>query len=412
MTSDRKKVIYVYPDHFEKRDYERFGVDIVKKQYSVEIWSLVDCIYKHKISVPDSIYCGKEVTYFQKWNDYGKAVSRNKNCIFFDFSHMAEHEFKIKRALIKYNCTYMNFYFAPIIPDVQDEKNDEKKLNIKKKIEAYLKLLFQFKFKEIAQKILALAYGILIYRKKQQHDIELVKKYPPEIYFIATDYCKKIVDIYAKKIVKIHALDFDKYINNIYENDNFNDGRYIVYLDQNIIEHPDYEKEGIIPFSSKEKTEYYKEMENFFDVLEKQYGCEVIIATHPRANYKGKIFGNRKMIAGNTSRLVQSAELVLTHDSTSINFAIIYKKDILLLTSEALRNHLGDFTLKFERRFNFKVIDISSICENDYIQVYRYSENIKTYDDFRNMLIKEEGTTSSSFFECVLNSIAENEEKK
>ena len=56
---------------------------------------------------------------------------------------------------------------------------------------------------------------------------------------------------------------------------------------------------------------------------------------HPRSNYEKhpELFKKYKIIKGKTIDLVKNSKLVLMHCSTSVNYAVIYKKPIIILDS-------------------------------------------------------------------------------
>lgn len=132
----------------------------------------------------------------------------------------------------------------------------------------------------------------------------------------------------AKKIISIDFFDIQEYESVSLQKDKFKVREpYIVFLDIMFSNHPDFQRNGVVTISSEK---YFSKMRRFFTLLEKQIGKEVIIASHPRANYKDE-YGNRKIIKNNTCELVKNADLVLTHGSLSISYALLAKKPILYL---------------------------------------------------------------------------------
>jgi hypothetical protein len=69
-----------------------------------------------------------------------------------------------------------------------------------------------------------------------------------------------------------------------------------------------------------------------------QLGIEVVIAEHPKSDYSKHpdYFQGRKRVRGDTARLVHESRFVLAHASTSIDYAVLFEKPIILLTSEVL----------------------------------------------------------------------------
>lgn len=116
---------------------------------------------------------------------------------------------------------------------------------------------------------------------------------------------------------------------------------YIVFIDAFYPYHADW-KERNPSFDWDALGEpYYKSMRAFFDKVEKQYGCEVIVAAHPNANYDNNPFGKRKCIKFKTVELVKDSRAVILHSSNSINFIAYYNKPVCFVSNDAVK--AGDF---------------------------------------------------------------------
>ncbi|MDM8177219.1 hypothetical protein QT327_23190 [Olivibacter sp. 47] len=82
----------------------------------------------------------------------------------------------------------------------------------------------------------------------------------------------------------------------------------------------------------------------FFDNIERLYNKPIIIASHPKANYNNE-YGNRIVIKEATARLVKDSDLVITHGSLSISYALLAQKPLLyvyfeeMLKTETLRGY-------------------------------------------------------------------------
>lgn len=121
--------------------------------------------------------------------------------------------------------------------------------------------------------------------------------------------------------------------------------KFIVFLDECMPLHPDISICGI---KAIDANIYYKEINNFFDKVEKITNLKVVIAAHPKALiYKEyNYFGGREIIFYKTAELVRDSELVLAHDSTAIGYVVAFNKPMLSLTSDniekyQLSNHLN-----------------------------------------------------------------------
>ena len=135
-----------------------------------------------------------------------------------------------------------------------------------------------------------------------------------------------------------HSRDYDLFL---LENKKewVNDDSLCVFLDTNVPYHHDTlftgEERNIDPAS------YYSRLRDFFSYLEEKYNYHIVIAAHPTSDYvrHADCFGDREVIKWQTCALVRKSMLVLTHESTSISFAILYNKPMIFLTMNSFKGY-------------------------------------------------------------------------
>lgn len=110
---------------------------------------------------------------------------------------------------------------------------------------------------------------------------------------------------------------------------------YAVFCDEYFPLHPDLRYfEGIKINNLEERTQEYRALlNNFFYRLEKLYKVKVIIAAHPKANYGSEAWNGRAIYKYKTCELIKECKFVLFHSSTSISFAYIYNKPLIMITT-------------------------------------------------------------------------------
>ena len=116
------------------------------------------------------------------------------------------------------------------------------------------------------------------------------------------------------------------------ENVRLIDNDYIVFSDIFFPYHPDlkyFYKIHNLPDGRK----YHKLMRQYFDFLEEKYGMPVIIAAHPKAEYKGDEFGNRRIIKYHTANLIKYCKFVTMHYCNTISFAMITNKPVAYIVT-------------------------------------------------------------------------------
>lgn len=100
---------------------------------------------------------------------------------------------------------------------------------------------------------------------------------------------------------------------------------YIVFSDEYFPYHTD------IKYFLKDNGKYSGEkyqatMRRYFDYLEAKYKMPVVIAAHPKSDYKGGEFGNRRIIKYETDNLVNNASMATLHLCNTISYSVL--KDV------------------------------------------------------------------------------------
>jgi hypothetical protein len=152
----------------------------------------------------------------------------------------------------------------------------------------------------------------------------------------------------SRKTDIIHScsFDFNLYLDSI-DSGKLDNGlnadkeQFIVFLDEFLPFHPDYLSANVASPCAPEL--YYPALVSFFEAIESKLGCEVVVAAHPRSSYEHRpdYFGGRKIFFGKTHQLVKQSKGVITHGSTSVSFAVIYKKPIFFTSLEVIRQYRG-----------------------------------------------------------------------
>ena len=106
---------------------------------------------------------------------------------------------------------------------------------------------------------------------------------------------------------------------------------YAVYLDNYFPYHPDIIKNN--PNIIIDTKVHYDELNALFCEIETKFNLKVIIAAHPKADYKDNEFQGRVIVKYKTQELVRNASLVLLHSSNAIAFAITYEKPFMFIST-------------------------------------------------------------------------------
>ena len=202
-----------------------------------------------------------------------------------------------------------------------------------------------------------------------------------------------------KGTISINHPDYEKF--KFSEHRSIIKGDYIVFLDTFFPYHPDLKKFFNVNLEYC-GNRYNKSLIRFFDFIEEKYKMPVVIAAHPKSNYKSGDFGKREIIRYQTDNLVINSSAVLTHGSNSISYAILADKPMALICTDDYEKvyRLKRITKLLGRYFkipyynidklNFNDFDFSNVdknVRNDYI--YSYLTTQETKNKKTKEIIKE-----------------------
>lgn len=166
----------------------------------------------------------------------------------------------------------------------------------------------------------------------------------------------------SKKIIPINYADIESYID-AGQGKNF---EYILFLDSNICDHQDtLESEFKI-----NKDLYLMQVNKYFSILEGLLKKRIIIAAHPTSKYCSNDFYGREIFYNKTAKLVRDSFLVISHQSTSVAFPILYKKKIIFLGLRVMKK------LKIDNPINI-MMSLSKKLKTEFV----YADDINKEED-------------------------------
>jgi hypothetical protein len=191
--------------------------------------------------------------------------------------------------------------------------------------------------------------------------------------------------------IRSHAFDYDIYLQQKNQNSFKKQDNYAVFLDSGIVAHPDSRRlGGGMPSEIETVNTYYPAISSFFDDFEKKTGMRVVIALHPRIIISKELlrnYGDREVILKNTSSLVKNSKMVIVHNSTSMNFAVLWKIPLLIITTTIIDRINYSTMRSIEDIFKTKRININKpYKDKDYIKISR--NTVAQYDSYNENLIK------------------------
>ncbi len=364
-----KKIIFALDSPFTKRDYERFGVEILKdNDFDISIWNFGTFINKesfkaHKKSNLSTF--DNQISISKKSDFYDLNLDKEINpqtifIMFFGIRHNTKWLYNIfnsKKAI----------YGIPNLGEVPS-----KKITILKRWLSVLKRYFSG-YHKVFLPSFALVGGEIANEKLKNYSLGKFE------------------------IIDAHSFDYDLIFKSNQNNqDPIIKNDYAVFLDEYVPYHPDYIHMGVEPDCSPEK--YYPELNSFFNFFEEKTQMKIIIAAHPSSNYKTdeNPFNNRKIIKNETRRLIQHATHVVAHASTATSMAVIYKKPIHFVLSSKYSKRYKDLINLHASQLNQIPINISREQQND-----SFSKVVdeRIYKLFFKRYIKSKESTNLSLWE-------------
>ena len=177
-----------------------------------------------------------------------------------------------------------------------------------------------------------------------------------------------------------------------------------VFLDEAATHHPDF---AILGTTASDPKTYYSSMNSFFDFIEENMGLDVVIAAHPRSRYESTsaVYGQRPVIKGKTVELVASAKLVVAHMSTSISYAVLFRKPTIFakIPGQRASGHLNLMVETMATALGATPIDLKK--DDLTTRLLLHQGKFEHYAEYEKRYIKTEGAAESMVWEIVAKTI-------
>ena len=368
----KRKIIFIKESILSQRDYERYKFnDFIQSGYDISVLDLssfnnqdykedidIYSIAKERVFSPSS---KKEILEYIKGIDH--------NSIIISLSRVNKKTLFIYKSLFKMGLKF-GFIKLGTTPDVY--------FNFKKNTLRSL-------LRKIKNKIIQRLYGVHshFYILGSKADILNIENHV----------------LFNKKSRHIHYnnLDYDLYLSNEkLNNKKIATTKYVVFLDEYNLYHPDNNTTGIMPVGKS----YYSELNSFFSKIESKYSVKVIIAAHPRSRYDkiGNPFQGRKILNFKTIDLVKYSQFVLAHASTAITMSVIYKKPIVSLISHNYHHTYINSIKFFSETLSTTLVDLSS--KNNRLP-NSFEINNKAYKDFHENYINYKNSNNLTLVKLI-----------
>ena len=340
-----KKIIILSPGLFQKRDYDRFGIEILRKNFFTKVLDFTAWLHPDfwEEESKNVFQCEEYVPITNKLDFINFNIGKD-SIIVIDCLIKNRKTNWVRKQLRKRNSIFVdcNLNLIPVA------KNNIIEL-LKKSIKLIItpkKFFFKF-FKFFEKKY----YG-------------LKKTYPADILVLGGTTTLK--ESKVKNKIFAHSMDYDIYLN-LRNRPKNNKDSYVVFLDEDMVNHSDYNLLNLdLPVS---EFQYYPILVQFLKKFEITTGLKVKFSIHPKSRTKNleKYLKDFDLSVGKTAELVKDSSLVVLHASTSISYAILFKKPVIFLTSDELkRSWIGNQITNLSKVLNSKLINMSNSSNYDF----------------------------------------------
>ncbi len=377
------RVVFLLVTKFSQRDYHRFGFDIIRKRgYKVEAWETSPWFapaYARDYEPPDPmVFPGHRVHYSLAETRAAVALLSDRDIIV--DAHDLLNEFDLGQV----NGLRIGTPVVGSVPVPQADKRQYFASKLAARLRHPLKSIHNLKDRIVRNRKKVRVYDFCLIGGNQSHD-----------------KLRRDVDCNTTTI-KAHSFDYDRYLEEESSGNGASlqsEGAYAVFLDEDVPFHPD----GLIwdfcrNLARCEPESYYHELNGFFSRFENQTRLEIIIAGHPRADYNARdnAFNGRKLAQGQTLSLVKHCTLVISHASTSLHYAVLYLKPVVLLDSDGFDPGLRGRICAMGSALAAPIINMT---ESLTVQLPRHEVDYEKYSQFKQQFIKETGTPQKQLWE-------------
>ena len=371
----KKKIIIFLSQPIDKRNLQRFGYYSLKKNFQVEIWNISGLFNKNI----NKVYGKKSQIYinnknFLEVNSYYQTLKLIKNLkkIYFvdcttykSFLFGLIQKYLVLRGARKINVT------SCLLPEEIHMSKKEKLIDIlfnkSNSIKGVINLIFNY-----ISNILTNFF------------------YPIPNYSFISGLKEKLNYSPKTKIVYSHCFDYDLFLQENKKKKKLSYSNYALFIDAITFDHPElffnknYNKDPI-------EKKYFSDLKRFFNDLNKKFNYKILIAIHPRSNnlYKNKlkkIFKekNFKIIDGQTAKFIKKSKLVISHNSSAIQLAILWKKPIIFCHHNKMKEYNKKYIAGLSSTLKKRSYDIEtakfSIMKKDFQVIDKHYNNyIKNY---------------------------------
>jgi hypothetical protein len=215
-----------------------------------------------------------------------------------------------------------------------------------------------------------------------------------------------------RQVIRAHNLDYDIFLQmrltEMSPVERSGDD-YLVFVDQDYCFHVEYVYQRVA--QRLEPRRYFPILSAGLRQIGAALGTGVRVAAHPRATYdrrpQTEHFGSIPIEFGRTAELIMNSRAVICHDSTAVQFAVLFRKPVIFVTTDELNALFLDNSFKrdsieaFASELGKSVINLSGdLGHVDWTRELTVDET--KYAAYRHRYIKMDGSPQLPYWTIVI----------
>jgi hypothetical protein len=306
----KKKLIVVWPYRFRDFDWQRFELEQLSQHIEVHVHELIDALTPEFAVAYSNQSDRPEVTRFsslKEWRQEFKKIS--KDSIVFTHVRPINLESAFICLSFRLSGSKVVSFLTGGVPNYASVGNDKESKSVKI-LKALFHLTKRTAFSFIAPEMVFV--GGTEEEKRARRDYS---RRTSLIFGDSSDYSQTLLSGHYPKSVEFESVFLDT-------------GFPEFYRDELLTG----DTESVLP------SQWYPQINNFLDFVNMALGYRTAIAIHPKhvGRDHSAFFGQRRTIGGQTMDLVSRSELVIATNSTSISYAVAFRKPLILVTCDAI----------------------------------------------------------------------------
>lgn len=242
----------------------------------------------------------------------------------------------------------------------------------------------------------------------------------PSFWIISGSECIPIFTSYFRslkktKLIYTHSLEYEFFHYGTNSNANSVDRNYeskssfLLLLDQGWFSKPkpDFLSDEEYPPATRKR--FSREIRSVLDHLSQVTGLEIIVSCHPKASMVDtkKLYEGFNVVDQPSSELIRKCKVAIANTSTSIGYAIMADKPLILFTSDELsRSIIHNAELAISRELDIEFINISADVELN-LRKLTDPEYRRSYTSYMHRYIRQDAAPALPLWESIFLSLRE-----